>query len=88
VAFLDPAAVEYCTIFPSLITNLLLQLVRDIINVNGVCYQRYDKRLEQQKGRPNVNICAAEENLEQKLYLLSVFDYHFNSSKHTRSFFM
>jgi len=28
-------------------TNVLLQLVKDIIN--GVCYQRYQKRLEQQK---------------------------------------
>jgi len=23
--------------------------------------------LEQQKGRPNVNVCAAEENLEEEL---------------------
>jgi len=29
---------------------------------NGVCYQRYEKRLEQHKGSPNI-ICAAEENL-------------------------
>jgi len=36
--------------------------VRDIIN--GVCYQRYEKRLEQQKGRPNVNACPTEENSE------------------------
>jgi len=36
-------------------TNALLQLVRDIIN--GVCCHRYEKRLEQQKGRLNVNIC-------------------------------
>jgi len=40
-------------------------LVRDIIN--GLCYQRYEKRIEQQKGRPNVNICVAEENLEEEL---------------------
>jgi len=39
--------------------------VRDIIN--EVCYQRYEKRLEQQKGRSNVNIYAAEENLEEEL---------------------
>jgi len=51
--------------FPSLITNVLLQLVKDIIH--GVCYQRYEKRLQQQKGRPNVNVCAAEKNLEQEL---------------------
>jgi len=37
--------------------------MRDIIN--GVCYQRYEKRHEQQKGRPNVNVCGAEENLEE-----------------------
>ena len=45
---LDPAAVQDWTKFPSLITNVLLQLTRDIIN--GVCYQRYEKHLEQQKG--------------------------------------
>jgi len=39
--------------------------VRDIIN--GVCYQRFEKRLEQQKGHPDVNVCAAEENLEEEL---------------------
>ena len=43
---LDPAAIQDVTKFPSL-TNVLLQLVRDI---NGICYQGYDeKRLEQQK---------------------------------------
>jgi len=36
---------------PSLLTKVLLQLLRDI--VNGMCYQRYGKCLEQQKGRPN-----------------------------------
>ena len=60
---LDSTAIEDCTKFPSLIKNVLLQLVRDIIN--GVCYQRYEKRLEQPKGRPNVNVCVAEENLEE-----------------------
>jgi len=33
----------------------------------GECYQRCEKRLEQQKGRPNVNVCAAEENLGKEL---------------------
>jgi len=61
----DPAAVQDCTKFPSLITNVLLQLVRDIIS--GVCYQRYEKRLEQQKGRPDVNVCVGEESLEEEL---------------------
>jgi len=42
---LDSAAAQDCTKFPSLITNVLLQLVRDIIN--RVCHQRYEKRLEQ-----------------------------------------
>jgi len=37
--------------------------------INGVCYQRYEKRLEQQKCRPDVNVRAAEENLEEKLEL-------------------
>jgi len=62
---LDPAAVQDCTKFPSLITNVLVQLVKDIIN--GVCYQRYEKRLEQQKGRPNVEGGPVEENLEERL---------------------
>jgi len=39
--------------------------VRDIIN--RVYYQCYEKHLEQQKGRPNVNVCSVEENLEGEL---------------------
>jgi len=59
--------------------------VRDIIN--GVCYQRYEKRLEQQqKCCPNVNVCVADENLEKEIKLKSVFDYRFNSNKHTHIF--
>jgi len=57
--------VQDCTKFPSSLTNVLLQLVRDVINI--ICYQRYKNRLEQQKGRPNVNVCTAEQNLEEKL---------------------
>ena len=60
----DPAAVQDCIEFSSL-TNVLVQLVKDIIH--GVCFQRYEKRLEQQKGRPNVKVCPAEENLEERL---------------------
>ena len=55
-AILCPTAVQDCTEFPRLMTNALLQLVRDVINV--VCYQRYEKCLEQQKGRLNVNVCV------------------------------
>ena len=62
---IDPVAIEDCTKCPSLITNILLQLVRDVIN--GICYQHYEKRLEQQKSRPDVKVCAAEENLEEEL---------------------
>ena len=62
---LDLTAAQDCTKLPSLITNVPLQLVRDIIN--GDCYQRYEKRYEQQKGRHDVNVCAAEENLEEEL---------------------
>jgi len=61
---LGPAAVQDCTKFPRLMTNALLQLVRDIIN--GVCYQRYEKCLEQQKGRLNVNVC--EKKIKKRNY--------------------
>jgi len=59
------ATVQDCTKFPSLITIVLLQLVRDIIN--GVCYQCYEKRLEQQNGLLNVYVCVAEENVKEEL---------------------
>jgi len=39
--------------------------VRD--NINRVYYQCYETNLEKPKGGPNVNICAAEENLEEEL---------------------
>jgi len=35
-------------------------VTQDIIN--GVCCHPYEKRREQQKGRPNVYVCAAQEN--------------------------
>jgi len=38
--------VQDCTKFPSLNANVLLQLVKDI---NGICYQRCEKRHGQQK---------------------------------------
>jgi len=58
---LDSAVVQDLTKFPSSITKVLLQLGRYIIN--GVCYERYEKHLEQQKRYPNVNVCAVEEKL-------------------------
>ena len=42
--------------------------MRDIININRICYQRYEKRLEQQRGRPNVSICFAEEHFEEEQF--------------------
>jgi len=50
--------VTACSVF-------LVQLERDIIS--GVYFQRYEKRLEQQKGIPNLNACDVEENLEEYL---------------------
>jgi len=47
VEILDHATVQDCTKLPSLMTNVLPKLVRDINN--GVCHQRYDKRLVHQK---------------------------------------
>jgi len=41
--------------------------VGDIIN--GACYQRYEKCLEQQSGRSNVDVDVREENLEEELQL-------------------
>ena len=56
-----PVTVQDSTKFPSVVTNVFLQLVKDIIN--GVCYQRYEKRLEQKKKAFQMfNVCVAEEN--------------------------
>jgi len=35
-------------------------------HTNGICYQRYEKRLEQEKDCRDGNFRAAEENLEKK----------------------
>jgi len=56
-----------CTKFPSLITN-----THCTRTINERHHQRrilpvFAKRLEHQKGRPNVNACAAEENLEEEI---------------------
>jgi len=40
--------------------------VKDVIN--GVCYQRYEKHIEQQKKVFQMfNVCVAEENLQQEI---------------------
>jgi len=39
--------------------------VRDAIN--GICYQRYEKRLEQQIRSSKMLVCVAEKNLEEEL---------------------
>jgi len=65
---LDPYTLQVRTKFPSVITNVLLQLVRDIIN--GVCYQRYENVLSNRKVVqlcPNVDVWGAEKNLEEEL---------------------
>jgi len=49
------------------ITNVLLQLLRDILS--GVFYQLCVNRFDHQRSRPNVNVCAVEENLEEELLL-------------------
>jgi len=53
----------------SYFNNKCIPIVSQILYIiNGVCHQRNEKRLEQQKrGRPNVNVCAAEENVEEEL---------------------
>jgi len=80
---LDPAAVQGWTKFPSLITNVLLQLVRDIIN--GVCHQRYKKHLEQQKGRQML-IFSLQKKIGKRNYCIikSVIDHCLKSNTHTR----
>ena len=60
---LDPATVQDCTK-----SNVLLQLVRDI--VNGVCYQHYENVLSNRKVvqfGPNVNACAAGKVWKEEL---------------------
>ena len=67
--------------FPSVITNILLQLVRDIIN--GVCYQLYEKRLEQQKKSSKCLCLRCGRKLQTGTIIKSVFDYRFKSNEHT-----
>jgi len=40
-------------------------LLKDIIN--RLCNQWYEKRCEQRKSRQNINVCIAEDNLEEEL---------------------
>jgi len=44
--------------------------VRDIIN--WLFYQHYEKRLEQQTGRPSVIVCAAEDNVLKNYNLIGI----------------
>ena len=55
-----------------LITNVLLQLVRDIIN--GVCYQRYEKRLEQLKRSSKCKCLRCRGKFGRGTISKSVFD--------------
>jgi len=72
---LDPATVQDCTKLPSVITNVLLQLLRDIIN--GACYQRYGKGLEQQK-RFSKGFCLhCRKKFQRGTMIKSIFDYRF-----------
>jgi len=61
------AVVFIIRLFSTSAFRVLLQLVRVRDTIHGVCYQCYDKRFEQQKGRPNVNACVAEKNFEEEL---------------------
>jgi len=67
---LDPAADQACRKFPSLITNAYSWITKRYHQWSLL--PAYEKRLEQQNGRPNVNVRVAEENLEEELK--SVFD--------------
>jgi len=62
--------------------------VKSIINVNGVCYHRYEKRLEQQKV-VQMLIFALQKNIWMRNYDYNQYsiNYHFNSNKHTQSFY-
>jgi len=81
---LDPVTVQDCTKFPSVITNVLLQLLRDIIN--GVFYQRYEKGLEQQKRSSKCLCLHCRRKFQRGTILKSIFDYRFKSNKHTHIF--
>ena len=72
---LDHATVQDCTKFPSAITNVLLPLLRDIIN--GICYQRYEKRLEQRKRSFKCLYLRCRRKFQRGTIIKSVFDYRF-----------
>jgi len=59
---LDPAAVQDCTKIPGLNRKRTPTIIERYHQRSSVCYQRYEKRLQQQKGRQNVDVCASEEN--------------------------
>jgi len=58
--------------------------VRDVIY--GVCYQRYEKRLEQESGRSNFNVLRYRRKFGRGTISKSVFDYRFNLKKRTHMF--
>ena len=59
-------SVQDCTKFASLITNVLLQLVKDFIN--GVCYWRCEKHLEQQKRSSRCLMFALQKKIWKRNY--------------------
>ena len=58
----------------NLITNVLLHFVRDI--TYGVCWQRYEKRLEQKNGRRNVNVGVRLWSMWPSEWLVIACDMH------------
>ena len=83
---LDPATVQVRTKFPSLITNVILQFVKDIIN--GVRYQRCEKRLEQHKRSSKCSCLRCRRKFERGTIIKSVFDFIVSNKIRTLIFFV
>jgi len=56
--------------------------------MNGVCYQRYEKRLEQQKRYSHWLCLHCRRKFEIGTTIKSVFDYRFKSNNHTHIFLL
>jgi len=56
--------------------------------MNGVCYQRYGKRLEQQKRYSHCLCLHCRRKFEIGTTIKSVFDYRFKSNNHTHIFLL